>query len=303
MYRIVTPESAEQLAAYYQLRWQLLRQPFCLPVGSERDEYDALALHRLMLNEAGNAIAVGRVFIAGEEAQIRFMAVHPDHRGQGLGRQMVDDLVQQASAQHAKRVVMNARQEAVGFYRQCGFLEVGEGPMSVGRISHRQMIRTLTSDTAIAYRPQWCQDLMTRWRSGIPICDKMCFEISHYDGEQLHIKAKLAANLNVHDQMFAGSAYSQCVLAGWGLIWLQLKERGWLANSQLIRGQIENYQAIYHEPQARAHRADLLPYLVDFTPGQSKLIPVAVQLYSADQLAAEFVGHYQVTLLKGCRSD
>ena len=42
----------------------------------------------------------------------------------------------------------------------------------------------------------------------------------------LHLKANLAANLNVRDTMFAGSIYSQCVLAGWGLIWLQLKEAG-----------------------------------------------------------------------------
>ena len=50
--------------------------------------------------------------------------------------------------------------------------------------------------------------------------------ITHYDGQTFHLKANLAANLNVHDTMFAGSIYSQCVLAGWGLIWLQLKEAG-----------------------------------------------------------------------------
>ena len=51
--------------------------------------------------------------------------------------------------------------------------------------------------------------------------------ITHYDGQTFHLKANLAANLNVHDTMFAGSIYSQCVLAGWGLIWLQLRRRGW----------------------------------------------------------------------------
>ncbi|MCR4448093.1 GNAT family N-acetyltransferase, partial [Aeromonas veronii] len=37
MYRVVTPQTVAELDAYYQLRWELLRKPFNLPVGSERD--------------------------------------------------------------------------------------------------------------------------------------------------------------------------------------------------------------------------------------------------------------------------
>ena len=141
MYRVVTPQTAAELDAYYQLRWELLRKPFNLPVGSERDEYDSVAIHRLMLTEDGTPIAVGRLFVGGDEAQIRFMALRPEYRGQGLGARMVEDL---ARDEKVKRLVMNARQEAVEFYRKCGFLEVGEGPVSFGRIPHRQMIKSLS---------------------------------------------------------------------------------------------------------------------------------------------------------------
>lgn len=92
MYRVVTPQTAAELDAYYQLRWELLRKPFNLPLGSERDEYDTVAIHRLMLAPDGTPIAVGRLFVGGDEAQIRFMALRPEYRGQGLGARMVEDL-------------------------------------------------------------------------------------------------------------------------------------------------------------------------------------------------------------------
>ena len=66
MYRVVTPETPAELDAYYQLRWELLRKPFNLPLGSERDEYDTVAIHRLMLSPDGTPIAVGRLFVGGD---------------------------------------------------------------------------------------------------------------------------------------------------------------------------------------------------------------------------------------------
>ncbi|MFE8730634.1 YiiD C-terminal domain-containing protein, partial [Aeromonas hydrophila] len=85
---------------------------------------------------------------------------------------------------------------------------VGGGPVSFGRIPHRQMIKSLSPLQTIQYRPEWCQDLTTRWSRGVPISEKMGMHISHYDGQTFHLKANLAANLNVHGSMFAGSVYS-----------------------------------------------------------------------------------------------
>lgn len=118
MYRVVTPQTAAELDAYYQLRWELLRKPFNLPVGSERDEYDTVAIHRLMLAPDGTPIAVGRLFVGGDEAQIRFMALRPEFRGQGLGARMVEDLEQLARSEKVKRLVMNARRGGGGVLPQ-----------------------------------------------------------------------------------------------------------------------------------------------------------------------------------------
>ncbi|MCF7718886.1 YiiD C-terminal domain-containing protein [Aeromonas jandaei] len=294
MYRVVTPQTAAELDAYYQLRWELLRKPFNLPVGSERDEYDTVAIHRLMLAPDGTPIAVGRLFIGGDEAQIRFMALRPEYRGQGLGARMVEDLEQLARSEKVKRLVMNARQEAVEFYRKCGFLEVGGGPVSFGRIPHRQMIKSLSPLQTIQYRPEWCQDLTTRWSRGVPISEKMGMHISHYDGQTFHLKANLAANLNVHGSMFAGSVYSQCVLAGWGLIWLQLKEEGLVGEPVLAESTIKYHGPVDEEPEARVAREGMPAVLQPLKRGEPATFSLNIQLFSGGKLAAEFCGHYVV---------
>ncbi|MDO2948705.1 bifunctional GNAT family N-acetyltransferase/hotdog fold thioesterase [Aeromonas simiae] len=294
MYRVVTPETESELNAYYQLRWELLRKPFNLPLGSERDEYDSVALHRMMLDPDGRPIAVGRLFVGGDEAQIRFMGLLPEYRGQGLGARMVEDLEALARSEKVKRLVMNARQEAVEFYRKCGFLEVGEGPVSFGRIPHRQMIKSLAPLQTIQYRPEWCQDLATRWSRGIPISEKMGMQITHYDGHSFHLGANLAANLNVHDTMFAGSIYSQCVLAGWGLIWLQLKELGLLGDTVLAEGSIRYYRPVKASPEARVAREGMPAALLPLRNNESARFQLSVQLYSGGKLAAEFTGKYVV---------
>ena len=37
MYHLRVPETAEELDAYYQFRWEMLRKPLHQPMGSERD--------------------------------------------------------------------------------------------------------------------------------------------------------------------------------------------------------------------------------------------------------------------------
>lgn len=48
MFKLITPKTENQLNKYYQFRWQLLREPWRMPVGSERDEYDGMSHHRMI---------------------------------------------------------------------------------------------------------------------------------------------------------------------------------------------------------------------------------------------------------------
>ncbi|ART80402.1 bifunctional GNAT family N-acetyltransferase/hotdog fold thioesterase [Oceanisphaera avium] len=293
MYRVVTPQTKAELEAYYYLRWQLLRKPWQQPLGSERDEFDEYAHHRMMVNNQGKLVAVGRLYVSGDEAQIRFMAVAAQSRSHGLGTRMVQALEQVARQQGARRLVMNAREEAVSFYTRCGFTVVGEGPISFGKIPHRQMIKALTSIHLIRHCPALCDDLQREWHQRIPIVEKMGIRIIQYTGSRLKTKANLNANLNLHDSMFAGSIYSQCVLTGWGLIWLQMQEFGLSGDIVQASGDIKYLTPVWDQPTAEV-RGRLREPLLPLHKGEQVSIELTVTLYSGEQVAATFQGRYVI---------
>lgn len=58
----------------------------------------------------------------------------------------------------------------------------------------------------------------------IPITRDIGITVARYDGEQLALTAPLERNVNHKATAFAGSLNSVVTLAGWGMIWLLLKE-------------------------------------------------------------------------------
>lgn len=123
MYHLRVPQTEEELERYYQFRWEMLRKPLHQPKGSERDAWDAMAHHQMVVDEQGNLVAVGRLYInADNEASIRFMAVHPDVQDKGLGTLMAMTLESVARQEGVKRVTCSAREDAVEFSPSWGLL-------------------------------------------------------------------------------------------------------------------------------------------------------------------------------------
>jgi GNAT superfamily N-acetyltransferase len=66
-------------------------------------------------------VGVGRALADGVDcAYIADIAVHPDHQGRGLGREIIERLVT-AAAGH-KKIILYANPGAEGFYAGLGFL-------------------------------------------------------------------------------------------------------------------------------------------------------------------------------------
>lgn len=92
MYHLRVPQTEEELERYYQFRWEMLRKPLHQPKGSERDAWDAMAHHQMVVDEQGNLVAVGRLYInADNEASIRFMVDSPGRAGQRVRHADGDD--------------------------------------------------------------------------------------------------------------------------------------------------------------------------------------------------------------------
>jgi len=122
----------------------VLRAPWGRPRGSERDAEDARAVHLMIAAADGTALAVGRLHRLDEATgQVRYMAVAPHARGRGLGRRMLAALEDRARALGLRRIVLDAREAAAGFYLRHGYRVLGEGHVLFGTIRHLRMEKAL----------------------------------------------------------------------------------------------------------------------------------------------------------------
>lgn len=120
----------------------------------EVDEWDPVALHAVVFDEDGVALATGRLVfeqpdggsestlssLANAVGRIGRMAVLATYRGQGLGRLVMATLIQAAKARGMKRLTLHAQHMAVGFYEPFGFRSVGDAFEEAG-IPHIEMWR------------------------------------------------------------------------------------------------------------------------------------------------------------------
>jgi len=142
--RIGEPQSAEQWAAYYDLRWRILREPWGQPRGSERDEIEHQSLHLLAADADARVLGVGRLhFNTTQEAQVRFMAVAEAAQGRGIGSALLRELEKRARERGATALVLEARDVAVPFYLRHGYAVTGEGKTLFGVILHRRMRKNI----------------------------------------------------------------------------------------------------------------------------------------------------------------
>ncbi|MGB5338793.1 MAG: GNAT family N-acetyltransferase [Gammaproteobacteria bacterium] len=142
--QIIQPATADDYQRYYELRWKILREPWKQPRGSERDSLDDSSTH-LMVIDAGHAVlGVGRLhFNTIREAQIRYMAIDPGHQRKGIGSRLLNALEERAGALGAARIVLDARETALGFYSKNGYQPRGPGHTLYGCIAHVVMEKQL----------------------------------------------------------------------------------------------------------------------------------------------------------------
>lgn len=150
MQKITEPETPEEWEEYFDLRWRILRAPWDQPRGSEKDEFDDVADHVAVWDEERRLLGVGRLHLNNEkEAQIRYMATEEDSRGLGIGRVIIEKLEQLARARGVERIVLNARDNVVGFYQHFGYSIIGLGPTMFGKIKHLKMEKKLEDGNVI----------------------------------------------------------------------------------------------------------------------------------------------------------
>ena len=131
---ITTPAQMDQA-------WALRRLVFIeeqhVPEEIEMDEDDAHAFHALAL-DGDLPVGCGRMIRHGDEVKIGRMAVLRERRGSGIGRKVLQFLMETARRQGCRKAVLHAQITAEGFYLKNGYIPMGEIFEEAG-IAHRRM--------------------------------------------------------------------------------------------------------------------------------------------------------------------
>ena len=125
--------------------WALRRRVFIEeqhgPEALEMDDQDAVATHVLAL-DGSRAVGCGRMVADGDHVKIGRMAVARERRGEGIGRQVLETLMELARQRGFRQAILHAQLTAEGFYRKQGYIPRGDVFEEAG-IAHRLMDREL----------------------------------------------------------------------------------------------------------------------------------------------------------------
>ena len=139
-----TPQNKEEFKEYDLFRWEMLRKPLGKDISSLKDEYDKSAFHLIGI-KGEKIIACGRLhFNKTYEAQIRYMAVSMYLQGAGIGKQVLKLLEKNAMENNAKKIVLNARDHAIDFYRISGYETLKKYNGSDTGIPHTTMEKNIS---------------------------------------------------------------------------------------------------------------------------------------------------------------
>jgi predicted GNAT family N-acyltransferase len=140
--RIVAIESPADRERAYAIRRRVFIEEQRVPEEIEMDSEDADAYHALALAD-GVAVGTGRMLPHGDrEVKIGRMAVLPEYRRTGIGREIIRFLMNTARQRGFVSAVLHAQISAEGFYLKEHFVPVG-GIFDEAGIAHRKMERKL----------------------------------------------------------------------------------------------------------------------------------------------------------------
>ena len=134
---IRSPHTDAEWAAYFYLRYLILRAPWGQPEGSEQTADEAQHLHFAFFNEQNNVMGVGRLDqINAQTAQIRFMAVDAPQQSKGIGKSLIHYMETEAKQKGIQQIILHAREVALPFYQKLGYQLDGPSHLLFDEIQH-----------------------------------------------------------------------------------------------------------------------------------------------------------------------
>ncbi|MEY3631443.1 MAG: hypothetical protein RL408_997 [Bacteroidota bacterium] len=143
MLEIKSPTTDSDWKAYYALRFNVLREPWNQPLGSEVLADEDQAIHAIAA-EGTEVLGVARMHESAEnQGQVRCVATATEAQGKGIGKAIMAYLEEKAVQKGWTEIVLEARENAVPFYQAIGYTIVAESYLLFGEIQHYRMQKSL----------------------------------------------------------------------------------------------------------------------------------------------------------------
>ncbi|MBV9231067.1 MAG: thioesterase domain-containing protein [Chloroflexi bacterium] len=143
------------------------------------------------------------------------------------------------------------------------------------------------------------QDLQETLLTDIPITRHLGIKVDSYDGERLTLTAPLVQNVNHKQTAFAGSLNAVITLAGWGLLWLILKELD-ITGVIVIQDSATNYLLpVTDDFSAHCYKPDQdqITKLKNMLKNKGKArLELKAEIREGEKIAVSFKGRYVVCL-------
>jgi thioesterase domain-containing protein len=139
------------------------------------------------------------------------------------------------------------------------------------------------------------QELQETFLREIPIARHIGLRVDGYKNEQLILFAPLAANINHKQTAFAGSLTGLATLAGWGRLWLLLREYG-IPGKIVIQDSTSSYRRPVESDFVaicQPLNSEKITKIVAALERHSKArVELNVEIHSDDIAAMSFKGRY-----------
>jgi N-acetylglutamate synthase-like GNAT family acetyltransferase len=127
MIKIISPKSREDYKAYYDLRYKVLREPWGMQRGTEKDDYEPISEHFMAVDEASGEL-VGVVKLFEKEPGVGWfshLAVKESKQRKGIGKQLIA-FVEDKAREHGFKVLgCLARLNTTAFFEKEGYKVTG----------------------------------------------------------------------------------------------------------------------------------------------------------------------------------
>lgn len=113
--------SAEEYQLCLDIRKKVFVEEQSVALEIEIDEYESVAVHFLLLQD-NVAAATARIVEDGPDTlKIQRVAVLKEYRGKGIGRLLMENLLEYCEEANAKMIKLSAQEYAITFYEKLGF--------------------------------------------------------------------------------------------------------------------------------------------------------------------------------------